>query len=363
MKVAIVSGPRSAQGMGLESAELQLLRALRENLDGLRLDLRVVGGRAARRHARSVGGRWYPGLPGRLPPRAWRSADLLHLVGLDVPPPPRGRFVAMVHDLAALRFPDEGALPPWAPEIIARAARVLTPSRFTAGELQELFDVAPERIRVVPNGPGQPVSPATEPLSEDELRALGLSTPFVLRMGGYTQRKNVPVLLDAWPEVRRRTGASLALAGPPQPARDAQLAAAPSLDGVAVLHYLPAAVVPRLLRSASALVSTSTYEGFGLPPLEAMAAGVPVVAVRSGAVEEVCGDAALLVDNDPRALADVLIRALEDESLGERLRSAGLARSSSFTWEKAGESLRDIYRECASARDRREKSGGNAGCE
>lgn len=341
----MISGARSQQPMGLESAELRLLDALRAHPDGPAVDLRVVGGRGARRSARARGARWHPARPGRMPRRAWRTAELVHLIGLDLPPPPRPAFVVTIHDLAALRFADEGNAPPWLAEVARRAARIVTPSRFTAGELAEHLSVAPERIRVIPNGPGQPVSCATEPLAEHELAALDLRAPFLLRTGGFTERKNVGLLLEAWPEVRRRTGAQLALAGPAQPARAKHLAEAPSLDGVVVLDYLPAAAMPGLLRAARALVSTSTYEGFGLPPLEAMAATTPVVAVRAPFVEEVCADAAVLVDPDPGALAEALVRTLEDEPLRERLAAAGLRRAAAFTWPAAAGALIDVYRE------------------
>lgn len=331
--------------MGLESAERNLLAAMRADPAGITLQLRVAGGRAARRYARAVSGRWYPARPGRMPSRAWRSTDLVHLIGLDLPPPPRGAFVATVHDLAAVRFGDEGRLPAWTGEIAARAARLVTDSHFTAGELRELLGVASEKISVIPIGPGQPVSPATPPLAGEELKVLGLTAPFVVRMAGYTERKNFPLLLRAWPEVHRRTGALLAVAGPPQAARAVQLAAAPSLDGVVVLDYLPAALVPRLLRSAAALVSTSTYEGFGLPPLEAMAAGVPVVAVRSPSVQEVCAEAALLVEDDAAALAAGICRVLEDEPLRAQLIQSGLRRATLFTWDEAARRLLALYRE------------------
>ena len=343
MSVAFVTGARVEAGMGLETAELRLLGALR---DSGPLDVRVVGGRGARRYARRIGARWYPARPGRSSPLAWRNAELVHLAGLSVPPPPRGRFVATFYDLSPLSFGDEGALPPWARETAERAERLLVPSNFVARELQRELGVPAERIAVFSNGPGYEVSPATKPLPDGDL---GLTRPYVLRSGGYTARKNVPLLLAAWPEIRRRTGATLALAGPPQPARAAQLAAAPSLEGVVPLDYVPPELVPGLVRGAAVLVSTSTYEGFGLPPLEAMAAGVPVVAVRCEAVEEVTGGAALIVANDAAALADAVSRVLEDEELRTRLIEAGLERAGEFSWRRSAGVVRGVYAD-ASAR-------------
>lgn len=340
-RVALVSGPREPEPMGLALAERRLLQALPGTAGGLTLTrTRVVGGRAARRHARRIAGRWIPALPGHSRRAAWRGSDLIHLLGLDVPPPLRGRFVATVYDLSPLRYDDEGTLPPWFDDVVARAALLLTPSAFTASELATLRGVPPERIRVFGLAPAIDAR-GSAPLSTSELAELGIRAPFVLRCGGYTQRKNLPLLLEAW---RGVDNADLVLVGPAQPTRDRLL------DGIAdprivVLDYVPETLLARLMRSAAVLVSPSLYEGFGLPPLEAMAAGTPVVAARTPFAEEVCGAGALLVAPEASALREALTRVLTDDRLASELRAAGLVQSAAFTWQAAAERVTDAYRE------------------
>jgi alpha-1,3-rhamnosyl/mannosyltransferase len=329
--------------MGLEVSEFRLLAALREQRNRIEVDVRVVGRRGAREYARRLGARWYPSVRGLSSPRAFRGANLVHLAGLTLPPPHRVPFVATFHDLSPFRYNDEGLFPPWGRDIAKRAELVVCPSHFTAGELQEQLGVPAARIRIVPNGPGANVSVKTQPLSDAELQRLGLTRPFALRLGGWTQRKNVPFLLAAWRHVEERSALTLALAGPPQRARDAQLAEQP-LRSVSVLDYLPAALVPRLLRTATALVTTSTYEGFGLPVLEALRAGTPVVALRAPFVEEICADAALLAD-DVDGFAEAVLRIAEDEELRKRLVTRGLERAALFTWERAAKGLVAVYGE------------------
>lgn len=335
----MVSGPRAVEPMGLELAEMRLLPALRRRATNFGLDVRVVGGRGARRHAHRVGASWVPARSGTLPRVALRGADLIHLIGLDLPPPRRRPFVAMVHDLSSIHFDDEGTLPSWTNEIVSRARVLLTPSAFTATELTRDFAVPPERICVVGGAPVLDASSA-EPLSRDELSQLGIEPPFVLRYGGYTRRKNVALLLDAWAQVPTGT---LVLAGPSQAARAQILARAPSRDRLVILDYVPEALLARLLRSAAALVSTSAYEGFGLPPLEALAAGTPVVAISSAFVREIVGDAALLVEDNPEALAEGIRRALTDVDLVSRLRVAGPRHAAGFTWERTASAVCGAY--------------------
>jgi glycosyltransferase involved in cell wall biosynthesis len=349
----VVSGPRSAQPLGLELAELRLLEALRAQPNGVTLEIPVVGRRSARRHARRVGGRWIPTWRRTVPRRAVHRADLVHLIGLDLSPPRRKTFVAMVHDLSPLHYDDEGELPPWIDEIIARAAFLLTPSAFTAAELHRHLGVPRERVRIIGSGPALAARDA-EPLSRSELRRYGIEPPFILRYGGYTKRKNVPLLLEAWARVPFGT---LVLAGPSQHMRKQILADAPSLDRVVVLDYVPETLLARFLRSAAGLGSTSSYEGFGLPPLEAMAAGTPVVAVSTPFVREVCGDAALLVEASAPPLGEALCRLLDDGQLAQRLRAAGRRRARTFTWSAVASAVLRAYSSASQPTKRVEGKG------
>jgi glycosyltransferase involved in cell wall biosynthesis len=339
LNVVAVSGPRGPEPMGLELAEIRLLDALRAAHASIGLDIRVVGGRAARRHARRVHGQWIPAPPARPWAAAWHGADLVHLMGLDLPPPKKRPFVAMVHDLSPLHYDDEGTLPPWIDRIAQRAELLLTPSAFTADELHRHLNVPRERVHIIG---GAPVLEAAhvEPLSFAELRRIGVEPPFVLRYGGYTARKNVSLLLEAWAKVPLGT---LVLAGPRQPARNAILAGSSSLERVVVLDYAPQALLAQLLRSAAVLASPSLYEGFGLPPLEALAAGTPVVAVATPVVEEVCGNAAILVANDAGALAAAISRVLIEDELASSLRRAGLDRAVGFQWSRAAADVLRAY--------------------
>ena len=340
-RVALVSGPRGPEPMGLALAEQRLVQALPAAAEGLTLTrTRVVGGRAAHRHAHRIGGRWMPAVPGHATRAAWYRSDLVHLLGLDVPPPDRGHFVATVYDLSPLRYDDEGTLPPWFDEVVARAALLLTPSAFTASELLTLRGVSTERIRVFGLAPAVDAR-GSVPLSPGELADLGIRPPFVLRCGGYTQRKNLSLLLEAW---RGVNDTDLVLVGPAPPARDRLLAKVGDAR-IVVLDYVSEVLLARLLRTATVLVSPSLYEGFGLPPLEAMAAGTPVVAVRTPFAEEVCGDAALLVAPEPDALREAVISVLTDTQRASELSTAGLARSATFTWRAAAERVTAAYRE------------------
>jgi glycosyltransferase involved in cell wall biosynthesis len=344
LRVAIISGTRAPLPMGFGIAERNLLEELRRDPRQIDLRMRVFGGRGARRYAKALGGVWLPARPGRAPRRAARGVDLVHALGLEARPPASTPYVITVHDLAGIRYPDEEALPSWSGAVLRNARRVLTPSRFSKQELVDLLDLSPERVVVIGTGLGLTRLSDAVPLADSELHELDLRRPVVLRMGGYTDRKNISVLLEAWPALRAATSATLVLTGPVGPIRDAALRGAAGMEGLRVLDYPSGDLLARLLRSADVLVSTSLYEGAGLPPLEAMAAGVPVVAVRAGATEEFCGDAALLVDNDPDELAAAVERVLGDPGRRVALAQAGMARAANLSWHRVADRVADAYR-------------------
>jgi glycosyltransferase involved in cell wall biosynthesis len=205
--------------------------------------------------------------------------------------------------------------------------------------------VPEQRITVIGGAPALEAADS-RPLTDGELAELGITPPFALRYGGYTKRKNVPLLLEAWSQVAVGT---LVLTGPPQPARERTLAAAPSCDRVVILDYVSETLLARLLRTASALVSTSTYEGFGLPLLEAMAAGTPVVAVSKPFVGELCGDAGYLVEPNVGALAEAITCVLQDSNVARGLSDAGRLQADKYSWDRVADAVLSAYALAATA--------------
>jgi alpha-1,3-rhamnosyl/mannosyltransferase len=276
--------------------------------------------------------------------------SLYHSLALSYPAPANRPAVYTIHDLPPARFDDEGTVPRWARQAAQRAQAIMTPSAFAKAELVELLDLSPERVHVVPYGcETEEFNTAVQPADDEQLQRHGLGRPFFIYSGGFTRRKNLRALLNGWKSIAERFPEhTLALAGPRE--KIAEIAADVAAPRVVVLGYLERVELRSLMKAAELLVCPSIYEGFGLPPLEAMAMGVPVVAVRAGAVPEVTGDAALLADDgDPESLADVLRRALENESLRRDLATRGPARAVGFSWKCHAEQVLNLYRRVLSA--------------
>jgi alpha-1,3-rhamnosyl/mannosyltransferase len=239
---------------------------------------------------------------------------------------------------------------------VGRGAWVHTDSAFVAGEVQEALGADPSRVRVV--NPGIPVLPVPSAAdAEAVLRRLlpGGLRRFCLSIGTAEPRKDLPGLVRAFDAVaERQRDVALVLAGPPgwgEQALEAAIEGAASRDRIVRTGWVTQPDLAALLARASVLAYPSLYEGFGFPPLQAMQAGVPVVATRAGSLPEVLGDAAALVEpGDHDALVDALGRCLDEEEERARLIAAGTEWSARYSWERCGEGLETLYRDAAAGR-------------
>jgi glycosyltransferase involved in cell wall biosynthesis len=237
--------------------------------------------------------------------------------------------VVTVHDASFARDPglmgwkDRFVFRRVVPRAVRGAARVLTVSERSKADLIELYGVGGERVAVTPNG----VDPAFHP---------GEAAPhgaYVLAVGAIQRRKNQLAALEA----AAAAGLPLVVVGPE---KDSALADELRRRGARVQGYVETERLAELYRGAACLVQASHFEGFGLPVLEAMASGTPVVALREPALEEVAGDAAVFVDDD--GLADGIRQALAER---DGLVAAGLERARIFSWRVTAERTLAVYRE------------------
>ena len=273
------------------------------------------------------------------------KADVNHSLSLGFPVPSGRPSVYTIHDLPPARFADEGRLPRWAMRAAKAADAIVAPSQFAKRELIELLDLESEKVTVVPYGcEHDRFHPDVSPTDQAIRKRLGISGRFLLYVGGFTRRKNVAALLNAWAAVADKyPDTKLALAGPA--AQLERLVADVSAPRVIVLGYIGRDQLPGLLRASGGLVFPSIYEGFGLPPLEAMASAVPVVAVRAGAIPEVTsGHAILAADGSPEALADAIGQLLANPDKAVELAHAGPQRAAEFNWTRHAEQVMSVYR-------------------
>ena len=306
-----------------------------------------------------VGEPWHPptnlgwtiaGLP-RAASRA--GVDLIHAPAYTAPLWGAVPTVLTIHDVSYERHPE------WYPYRRDRfrrafyrssaraAAHVLTDSEFSRREIAAAYAIPLDRVTVAAPG----VSADFGPGSSSQPLPPGVSTPFLLHVGDLHERRNVTVAIDALAQARGRLDGqvSLVLAGIDRGVGEGldKQAAAVGIPLVR-LGTVNDSTLRSLYRAAAALVYPSRYEGFGLPVLEAMASGTPVIASRAASIPEVLGEAGMLLDpGAPDAWADAIVRVMTDPEQQTRMRRAGVARAAEFSWTRTALLTLDVYRQVA----------------
>jgi len=300
-------------------------------------------------------------------PRACRRQDveLAHVPYFASPLFPTTPTVVTVHDLIPMLLPAYrgSTLVRLYTLLVAIAAKradmVLTDSQASKWDIVHLLDIPSERVRVIYLAADDIYQPVRD---EHRLAAVrrkyGLPESYLLYLGGFDQRKNVPTLLKAFAQLAKdsRSGdsrVSLVVAGRlPEKGSDFFPDPRPIVqelgigEQVVFTGWVPEEDKPALYSGARALVFPSLYEGFGLPPLEALACGTPVIAFKRGSLPEIVGEGGLLVEpGDMEGLTEAMEKLLADDDLQTDLRQKGLAHAAKFSWEKTARETMAVYRE------------------
>jgi len=292
---------------------------------------------------------------------AWRllrdRLDLFHATHYVIPPLARARAVVTIHDIIHVLYPQ--FLPNRAALVYARAMirralrradRIITVSYNSKRDLVDYFGIAPSCVDVVYNGVGRefhPDIPAAE--RERVVRRLRLPRPYMLFLGGEKPHKNVRNVLRAFAEARRRLALphALVLAGPMPKNRsrvEALIAALELSGAVCRPGVVPEEDLPGLFAGAEAFLYPTLYEGFGLPVVEAMACGVPVLTSSTSALQEIAGGYAELVDPmDVEAIARGIVTLATDQARRAELSELGKRRAGDFSWDRAAEQTLKVY--------------------
>lgn len=297
----------------------------------------------------------------RVPWEQFLAPALLRLYGADVyhgvlnvmPLAASIPSIVTIHDLSPFLFPQtfrrvNRTYLRWAVRVACRnAAHLLAVSEFTKTEIVRWLHVPPERITVTYNGVDARFAPAAPEVVEAFRRRAGLPERFILFVGTLEPRKNLPTLLDAYARIARDTDAPLIIGGGKGWLYDSIFARAEQLqlgDRVRFAGFIDDQDLPLWYAAARVFILPSLYEGFGIPLLESMACGTPVVTTTSSSLPEVVGDAGLTVaPTDVEAMAEALLRLLNDNTLHEELRERGLVQARRFSWTSMAERTLAVY--------------------
>ncbi len=284
--------------------------------------------------------------------------DLFHSPDF-VLPPVRGDIPTLltVHDLSFIHYPDTFTpslirfLNDAVPRSVARATHILADSQATKDDLQQLWQVPADKITVLYSGVDERFRPVPQPakLAEVRQRYAIPDAPYLLALSTIQPRKNYQMLIRAFRPVAQDWPHNLVIGGGKGWLFEQILAEVEAQDLTGRVHfigYVNDHDLPALYSGAALFLYPSLYEGFGLPPLEAMACGVPVLLANNSSLPEVAGDAALLLSpHDEAAWSQAIHRLLLDSGRRAQMVAAGFQQARQFTWRKAGRQLRTLYGE------------------
>ncbi|MGD0194716.1 MAG: glycosyltransferase family 1 protein [Candidatus Dormibacteria bacterium] len=286
--------------------------------------------------------------------RALRGAraDLYHAIEFGQPVRTRLPVVVTVHDLIPFVMPRDY---PWVRRarvlglrLLRHADAVIAVSDATRRDILRFTRTDPARITVIPEGIGPAFRPATADAVAQLRAKLGLDGPFLLAVGTFDPRKRIALLADVMRRVRLEHDVALVIAGDQGTFMEsvtAELDRAGIAQHTRVIGHVTSDDLVALYTGAEAFVFTSAYEGFGLPPLEAMACGTPAVVFDNSSIAEVSGGAADVVrDGDTAAMGAAINRLLDDPAEHERRRATGRTWAATFTWHRAAEMTVEVYR-------------------
>jgi glycosyltransferase involved in cell wall biosynthesis len=295
--------------------------------------------------------------------RLFRSLDVFHATYQRLPAYHNlVPYLGSLHDIFYMSQPDMGSQRTrerWQAryrDVAERSRLVMTLSEFSKSEIVRLLGVAPEKVRVVPLAAGPGYVPQDERMVGAVRRHYGLEQPYILYGGGFGRRKNIAGALRAFAQARTRLPEDVCFAvsgmgGPMENEARALVQSAGLSERVKFLGFIPDEHYPALMTGSLLYFFPSLLEGFGLPALEAMACGTPVVTSSTTSLPEVCGNAARLVDpSDDGQMADALVEVACNPALRNELRAKGMVRAKEFTWRRVAAIILDLYREIASVR-------------
>jgi len=305
-------------------------------------------------------------LPGRVLQRCWRhlgwpafdmlagAADVFHFTNFIMPPLRRGRSVVTIFDMSFERYPQFAEdrnlryLRAGLRRTVERADAIITISQFSADEIAALLPASRGKLHAIPLGISETFSRADADAIAALRQRLGLTRPYLLTVGTIEPRKNLPFLVEVF-ERLNQPDLELVIAGMAgwkcepifERFRNSSLA-----ERIRYLEYVPDGSLAALYSGAEFFVVPSHYEGFGFPPLEAMACGTPVVSSSGGSLPEVLGAAACVMpDFEVAHWSDAIGALLQDTQRKAKLAAVGLQQSAGYRWEKTAQETWQVYRE------------------